>query len=385
MPFYRSQPSNNFNSLLDSIYAAGADFSLWPRALIKIADSLGAQDAALGTVGMQGLPWLFAPRTDPAYMAIYPERYFALDRLWQRTVAQGVGAAVTDQMITTTAEQNHCAAHNEWYLPQGYRTRLGGLVMAQQGWQTVLMMPGRNAFDSAARRLFAAFSDHIARAVQINIRLAKADQHVCASEQVLQAFPRAAFVLDAEARVLIANPAGEALLRPGGGLYLNEGQLAAHDPSLHQQLSSLVFGCLNLKLLRPGNPAASAGRVAHELLLPRTGQPPRRLLVSPLRQADSQQTTLIMPGLAAVLIIEGEAIAPSLAQRLQQRYGLTPAEARLAVEIAQGDGKNAVAERLGITFSTARTHLSRVFDKTGVRRQAELVRLIAALGSGEAR
>jgi DNA-binding CsgD family transcriptional regulator len=35
-----------------------------------------------------------------------------------------------------------------------------------------------------------------------------------------------------------------------------------------------------------------------------------------------------------------------------------------------------VAERLGISFATARTHLSRIFEKTGVHRQAELVRLV---------
>lgn len=317
-------------------------------------------------------------------MEIYPERYFPLDHVWQRTVARGVGAAVTDQMVTTAAEQSRCAAHNEFYLPQGYRNKLGGLILAQQGWQTVLMLPGQRAFTDSATQLFAALSGHIARAVQLNIRLAEADQHLAASAQVLQALPRAAFVLDADARLIMSNPAGEALLRQSGGLCLRDGHLAAHEPSVQQRLRSLILGCLNLRLLRPRDPFASVGQADDELLLPHAGQPdlpPRRLLVTPLRQADSGQATLIMPGLAAVLIIEAEAIELSLAERLQQRYGLTPAEARLAVEIAQGDGKNAVAERLGITFSTARTHLSRVFDKTGVRRQAELVRLLVNSGS----
>jgi DNA-binding NarL/FixJ family response regulator len=37
------------------------------------------------------------------------------------------------------------------------------------------------------------------------------------------------------------------------------------------------------------------------------------------------------------------------------------------------------ATDVGISFSTARTHLARIFDKTGVRRQAELVRLMAQI------
>jgi DNA-binding CsgD family transcriptional regulator/PAS domain-containing protein len=370
--------------LLDAIYAAGADFSLWPQALIKLSDALGAEDAALGTVGPLGLPWLFAPRTDPSYMAIYPERYFAQDVVWQRTVARGVGAAVTDQMVTTQAEQSRCTTHNEWYLPQGYRSRLGGMILDHQGWQTVLMLPGKRVFGDPAQQLFAALSSHIARAVQLNIRLAQADQHLAASEQVLQSMPRAAFVLDAEARLLLVNPAGEALLGAGGGLYLRDGHLSAHDPAAQQRLRALVRESLGWQLQQ--NTSAlpkQSGCAEGELLLPQAKQPARRLLVTPLPRAQASASPLLMPGLAAVLIIEAETIEPSLSAHLQQRFGLTPAEARLALEIAQGDGKNAAAERLGITFSTARTHLSRVFDKTGVRRQAELVRLVASLGRGE--
>jgi DNA-binding CsgD family transcriptional regulator len=40
------------------------------------------------------------------------------------------------------------------------------------------------------------------------------------------------------------------------------------------------------------------------------------------------------------------------------------------------DGLQAAADRLGISLATARTHLAHVFDKTGTRRQAELVRLL---------
>jgi DNA-binding CsgD family transcriptional regulator len=41
-----------------------------------------------------------------------------------------------------------------------------------------------------------------------------------------------------------------------------------------------------------------------------------------------------------------------------------------------GDGIQAGADRLSISRAIARTHLSRVFQKTGTGRQAELVRLL---------
>jgi DNA-binding CsgD family transcriptional regulator len=61
---------------------------------------------------------------------------------------------------------------------------------------------------------------------------------------------------------------------------------------------------------------------------------------------------------------------------LRRRHGLTLAEANVALEILKGDGRKAVAARLGISITTVRTHLSHIFEKTGVRRQAELVRLL---------
>ena len=61
---------------------------------------------------------------------------------------------------------------------------------------------------------------------------------------------------------------------------------------------------------------------------------------------------------------------------LHQDFGLTPAEARFRGEVLKAGGLQATADRLGISLTTARTHLAHVFDKTGTRRQAELVRLI---------
>lgn len=61
---------------------------------------------------------------------------------------------------------------------------------------------------------------------------------------------------------------------------------------------------------------------------------------------------------------------------LRERYGLTRAEAAFALEIVKGDGRDAAARRRGISVSTAHSHLTRIFEKTGVHRQAELVHLL---------
>lgn len=59
-------------------------------------------------------------------------------------------------------------------------------------------------------------------------------------------------------------------------------------------------------------------------------------------------------------------------------FELTPAEARVLERICAGRTSAEAAEALGVRVSTVRTHLLRVFDKTGARRRADLVALVAS-------
>lgn len=58
-------------------------------------------------------------------------------------------------------------------------------------------------------------------------------------------------------------------------------------------------------------------------------------------------------------------------------YGLTPAEARLALGLLQRDTPADYAERHQLSLATVKTHLRNLFAKTGTRRQADLMRLLS--------
>lgn len=64
-------------------------------------------------------------------------------------------------------------------------------------------------------------------------------------------------------------------------------------------------------------------------------------------------------------------------ERLRSEFGLTGSEATLALHIADGGDMGSYAEARGISRNTVRNQLQMVFEKTGTRRQAELVRLLA--------
>jgi DNA-binding CsgD family transcriptional regulator len=58
---------------------------------------------------------------------------------------------------------------------------------------------------------------------------------------------------------------------------------------------------------------------------------------------------------------------------LQNRFDLSPAEARLVVQLITGASLRSCANTLGISYETARSYLKSAFIKTGTHRQAELV------------
>jgi DNA-binding CsgD family transcriptional regulator len=61
---------------------------------------------------------------------------------------------------------------------------------------------------------------------------------------------------------------------------------------------------------------------------------------------------------------------------LRKTYGLTAAEAHLALRLLVGQSLRNVARVLGITYETARNRLKSIFRKTGTHRQGELVALL---------
>jgi len=64
---------------------------------------------------------------------------------------------------------------------------------------------------------------------------------------------------------------------------------------------------------------------------------------------------------------------------IQMALDLTPAEARIAVELRRSCDLLAVAIALDVAPSTVKTHLKHVFKKTGIHKQAELLASVARI------
>jgi DNA-binding CsgD family transcriptional regulator len=165
--------------------------------------------------------------------------------------------------------------------------------------------------------------------------------------------------------VLFANTEAERILQDGQGLMVRNNVLQTRSASETEHLhSAIATGIGSKRDIRSGVTLA-VGRGAERR--------PLTIVVIPLGadMAWAQNSP------AALLFIgDPEVTNASTQDQLRALYNLTRTEALVAIEASYGKGLQAIADQLDMGLTTARTHLQRVFGKTGTSRQAQLVRLI---------
>jgi DNA-binding CsgD family transcriptional regulator len=80
-----------------------------------------------------------------------------------------------------------------------------------------------------------------------------------------------------------------------------------------------------------------------------------------------------------IVLVDLNTIPEPNTSTIQKMFGLTPAEAKIALQISRGHSPTGIAEANGVTISTVRSQLAAVFAKTQTQRQVELVTLLARL------
>jgi DNA-binding CsgD family transcriptional regulator len=186
------------------------------------------------------------------------------------------------------------------------------------------------------------------------------------SAEILDRLQQGLILVDGQARVIVANRAAEGILRVRRGLFVGRDGLQTEIPCETRRLRRMIADC---GVRHPGRPGAG-GR----LRLSRENGMPLTVLLAP-HHARSSWIDVLRPR-ATLFITDPETTFDVRRQWLCEDFGLTPAEAAVAIDVLKADGLQAAAGRLGISLATARMHLAHIFDKTGTHRQAELVRLL---------
>ena len=181
------------------------------------------------------------------------------------------------------------------------------------------------------------------------------------------------FMVDASTRIVHANVNGHAMLAQGSLLRAVGGKLAPNDASAEQGLDEVYA------MAERGDAAVGVKGIA----IPLMALDGERYVahVLPLTSGARRRAGGTYAATAAVFVHKAALDAPSPQEVIGKLYKLTPTELRVLLAVVEVGGASEVAEALGIAESTVRTHLLRLFAKTGAKRQADLVKLVASYAS----
>ena len=178
-----------------------------------------------------------------------------------------------------------------------------------------------------------------------------------------------AIEVDSAARVISMNPAAAEALPAFGGLTISHGTLRATRPEWDKTLREAITRATSLSVYSAMH--AEVGRGQHVSFPVILGE------------ADEGSTRVCRVEINDYSVWVSFADDEDLDRRLtlaRTVYGLSEGQVRLAREIANGADLTQAADAMEVTINTARTHLRRMFDKTGVRSQPALLRVILSLG-----
>jgi DNA-binding CsgD family transcriptional regulator len=215
--------------------------------------------------------------------------------------------------------------------------------------------------------LFRVLAPHIQRAAAIN-RLLEVQQLTSATlAAALDRLSAAVILVSARGAILHANTAAHELLAQGDPLMDVRGMLCARAPGVQAQLLAAIE-----------RSSRDDPRLADGVPAPGRNGEPITLHVFPLGQGTVRPG--LLPGAVSAVFVTQVSVRVGRTTTLAARmFSLTPAEARAFDGLAAGRTVAEVARELGVRPSTIKTHSLRIFEKTGVHRQAELVALAHAL------
>lgn len=224
-------------------------------------------------------------------------------------------------------------------------------------------------FEEEVLRFFAQLYPHLRRSILLGFRLNqyKALQH--AQFDVLDRLSAGVILLSRGAKVVFANTAAGTMTAHDGPLRLRNSALTAVSQAHSQRLGELINGAVRgIPVGTMSIPHSHYGRLF-------------TILVSSVRSRDIDRFGgLGMRSVAAILIIHDPARPMEIpVDWIMDAYSLTLAEARVALCTASGATIPETAHRLNISPNTVKTHLRKVFAKTGTNRQSEVAGLLASI------
>lgn len=375
---------SDFSDLIGLLYQGALEPQPWQSALPALREALDAQVVSLvlrpPSADDEGVI-LNCVRQDESVdnshvtladpndweVSAYREQFFSLDPFVSLPLDKVIALEdiLPDKDLVTSDYYLH-------YLKPINLFRILGVDTSEPGGMLARLRFSRRAseprFKATERQLLTLLTPHLSRAIEIYAKLNRMTSERDLYAGAVNQLSVASIILDEQGRMLTTNAVGRALLDQGEGLSLRDGHLHIEGRNINKELQEALTSIIREQL-------HGETSVVRALRVPRPGgRSDLGLVVRPV-PASQWSEGQVSPS-AAVFISDPDLQESTSRPILGALFELTPAEANLATLLARGLSLAQVSVAQNISQHTARAQLKSIFAKTGVSRQAELVRLV---------
>lgn len=361
-----------FSGAIELVYASAAEPDRWPDALRSLEELSGSVGAVIGFVPKRpgDLGFNLAGRFTAEQCETYTERFQPICRRTRHMIEHPETSVHYDDLLITEREMDTDPVY-DWFGKHDLRYFIGCALPAARDYQAVFTLqrsPKQGHVQAKDVSLFGLIAPHISKALALSDQLGTLRTFNRFSAVVLNAMPQAVFAIDDRGRVMFANSAAQSCLSERDGLALAESRLLTARAAEQSRLDGIIAEGIS--------PRTSTSSGWARISRP-TGRVPYAVFAAPLKLNDEELTA---NGARVLLFVHDLARQTEADPKmLCTLFGLTDAEARVAGALAAGHSLQSASATVGIQPGTARAHLKAIFQKTGVHRQQDLVRVLTSL------
>ena len=369
-----------FSDLIGAIYDCVIAPEHWTEVLNEIRTEFGFATAVLSAYSLTNMrigvnaasgtdPVQTMTQTSIEYAADIVELWGGVERIRQYPLGEPIirSQAVPQEIVFSNRY------HQEWALPKGLFDAVGVALVREKtmiGNATFSQHQSGGAIDDAQVSGLRVLAPHIRRAVIISNLFDMKTVEAATFAATVETLTVGVVLADEHSKIVHTNAAAEAMLAAGDPIVVRDGRIAVQSTTTTSSLQSAIA--------QAAKDEAALGQKGIGIPIPRPSGDPLVIHVLPLRR--SHMRSGLIQRAAAALFVASASGPPQLPHdALIQLYDLTPAEIRIFELICEGQTRDAISTLLGISISTVKSHLIHVFEKTGCRRQVDLVRLAKSL------
>lgn len=366
------------SELIGLIYDCTIEPDRWPETMREVCAELGCFVGAIYMVEQEGARVTFLQNwnAQPEAFAMLAKHGEDLSRIYnnpQLLRSRPIDEPLVLSRDLTKEVWSRVPHFREWTEVRGVCDSIQTTVLRERRRIGIFAANRHKTVGPASDREIAILrllAPHIRRAVTIGDLMDLKKLEVQALGSAIDKLAAGVIVVAGENRILLANHAARRMFAAGSPVRSLAGRLAARQAEADAELTRAI------ELARCDE--AGIGATGIGLSLGGEAGEPAVAHVLPLARGDLR-TRLMPQATAAIFITQVAGLAAANIGAVATAFGLTPAETRVLERLLSGMSLVEAAAALAIAETTAKTHLSHIFSKTGVSRQAELVALVYRL------